>query len=218
MLSSFLTARQLFRVSSKETRFFAELTKFHEASRRTRRAWNGLGSALSRLERHQPALDAFRQAADLAQAKDARAMYLRNCASACLNLGWLDQVEAFLAQAAALDADHPYLHLRHAHLHLAREEPDAAIARCRRALERDQHLTEVHFTLGLALLCVGQEETAEEAYNSGLELAGEWGELEDACRALEKQMGARGDLAGAEEILSRLRAAQDELVAQWPAP
>ncbi|MFQ5858564.1 MAG: hypothetical protein ACE5LU_23440, partial [Anaerolineae bacterium] len=64
----------------------------------------------------------------------------------------------------------------------------------------------------------GRRKAAEEAYNSGLELAREWVELEDACQALEKQMQARGDLAGVGEILSRLRAARDELVAQWPAP
>lgn len=88
-----------------------------------------------------------------------------------------------------------------------------------------QHLAEAHFTLGLALLCSGRREAAEEAYETGLQRAREWGDssatlrtsLEDACRALEKQIRARGDLACATEILSRLRTARDALVAQWPA-
>jgi tetratricopeptide (TPR) repeat protein len=125
-------------------------------------------------------------------------------------------VEGFLAQAVALDAEHPDLHLRHAQLNLARGELDAAVARSRQALEKGRDLAEAHFTLGLALLCTGQREAAEGAYNAGLERAREWSELEDACQALERLMQARTDLAGATEILDRLRTARDELVARWP--
>lgn len=92
-----------------------------------------------------------------------------------------------------------------------------AIARSRQALEKEQPLAAAHFTLGLALLGAGQRAVAEEAYHSGLELAGDWRDLEDAGQVLEKQMRTRGDLAGAAEMLSQLRAARDEWVGQWPA-
>ena len=172
--------------------------------------WNALGNALYALNRYEDALKPYTKAIELAEDKEAKAMYFRNRADTFIKLERLEEAGEDLEKARELEPENPYLFAHYGQLYLWQEEFEQAVTMCREAQKRGLKEAWVQLNLALATLCQGKLEEARKEYGRGVEMA-DREDLEGAIEDLERMLAKRPGLEGAEEIMEMLREARERL-------